>query len=160
MIVKTKKYQLLPNDFIKAGLWTIAKEQWWYIAFPFVFGCIGFILPEDKWWFIIPAILVPALYALFWFIQFYGATKMEQGKMMFEKMSYEIDSRQLLIKLNEKQGSPVKWDMFKKVYKRKNDFLFVMGRGQFLLLPYKIFTSDNDLRFLDTILNRKELLQK
>lgn len=160
MIVKTKKYQLSTKDFIKAGLWTIAKEQWWYIVFPVVFACIAFILPEDKWWFIIPAILAPILYTLFWYIQFYGATKMEQGKMMFEKMSYEIDSRQLLIKLNEKQGSPVKWDLFKKVYKRKNDFLFIMGRGQFLLLPYKIFNSDNDLRFLDSILNRKELLQK
>ncbi len=85
---------------------------------------------------------------------------MEQAKMMFEKMGYEIDSRQLLIKLNEKQGSPVKWDMFKQVYKRKNDFLFIMGRGQFLLLPYKIFATDNDLKFVESILNRKELIKK
>ena len=74
-------------------------------------------------------------------------------------MSYEIDSRQILIKLNERQGSPVKWEMFKKVYKRKEDFLFMMGRGQFLLLPYKIF-SENDLRFVESILNRKELIVK
>lgn len=160
MIVKTKKYQLTPKAFIKAGLWSIAKEQWWYVVFPFLFGCIAFLLPDEKWWFIIPAILAVVLYVLFWYIQFLGASQMEQSKMMFERMSYEIDSRQLLIKLNERQGSPVKWEMFKKVYKRKEDYLFMMGRGQFLLLPYKIFSSENDMKFVDSILNRKSLIQK
>ncbi|MBC7451941.1 MAG: YcxB family protein [Cytophagales bacterium] len=160
MIVKTKRYQLAPKDFIKAGLWSIAMEQWWYIVFPVLLACVAFIMPDEKWWFIVPAIVAVALYVLFWYIQFYGASQMEQSKMMFEKMSYEIDSRQLLIKLNEKQGSPVKWETFKQVYKRKDDYLFMMGRGQFLLLPYKIFNSDNDLRFVDSILNRKELIKK
>ena len=161
MIVKTKRFELPKNTYIKIGLLNQLRATWWYGAGPIAVILLGLLVFNDeKWWFIVPAILAVVLYVLFWYIQFLGATQMEQAKMMFEKMSYEIDSRQLLIKLNEKQGSPVKWDMFKKVYKRKEDFLFIMGRGQFLLLPYKIFLTDNDLKFVESILNRKELIQK
>jgi hypothetical protein len=37
--------------------------------------------------------------------------------------------------------------------------LFMMGRGQFFLFPFKIFNNENDLRFVDSILTRKELLK-
>jgi hypothetical protein len=159
MIVKTKKYQMTPKEFIKAGMWTIFKEQWMYAGIPLAMIIVGIVWPEGRWWFIIPALVGASLYVLFWYIQFYSATQMEQGKVLFQKLSYEFDSRQILIKLNEKQGSPLKWEMIKSVIKRKEDYLFVMGRGQFFLFPYKIFNSDNDLRFLDSILERKGLIK-
>ena len=39
--------------------------------------------------------------------------------MMFEKMSYEIDSRQILMKLNAKMGSALPWDQITKAKKGK-----------------------------------------
>jgi hypothetical protein len=159
MIVKTKKYQMAPKEFIAAGMSSIIKEQWMYAGIPLAMIVVGLLWSEGRWWFILPAIIGASIYLLFWYLQFVAATQMEQSKVLFQKLSYEFDSRQILIKLNDKQGSPLKWEMIKRVNKRKNDYLFIMGRGQFFLFPYKIFNSDNDLRFLDSILERKGLLK-
>lgn len=80
---------------------------------------------------------------------------MEQNKVIFEKMAYEIDSRQVLMKINTKQGMPVKWDMIKKAEIKKDAFIFTMSKAQFIHLPFKIFNSDNDKKFVETILKRK-----
>ncbi|MCU0417875.1 MAG: YcxB family protein [Cytophagaceae bacterium] len=138
---------------------SIIKEQWMYAGIPLAMIVVGLLWSEGRWWFILPAIIGASIYLLFWYLQFVAATQMEQSKVLFQKLSYEFDSRQILIKLNDKQGSPLKWEMIKRVNKRKNDYLFIMGRGQFFLFPYKIFNSDNDLRFLDSILERKGLLK-
>ncbi len=159
MIVKTKKYQLPKKTYINLGIIVLLKKQWWYILGPLVIGCIAFFLPSYKWWFIVPAILAPILYLLFWAIQFAGVTQLEQNKIMFEKLSYEIDSRQVLIKLNAKQGSPLQWNMIKEAWKGKDHFLLVVSKGQFVHLPFRIFNSENDIKFLESILRRKEFIK-
>jgi len=159
MIVKTKKYQLPKKTYINLGLMELLKKQWWYILGPIALGCIAFALPSYKWWFIIPAILIPILYLLFWAIQFAGVTQLEQNKVMFDKLSYEIDSRQVLIKLNTKQGSPMQWSMIKGAKKGKDYFLLIVSKGQFIHLPFKIFNSDNDIKFVESILKRKEYIK-
>lgn len=153
MIVKTKKYQLPTGTYIKIGLKTILKEQWWVALIALAIASGYFWIPS--WWWISMAILAYALYWLFWLIQFAGVTQMEQNKIMFEKMSYEIDSRQILLKINPRQGMPVKWDMIKRAQQKKDGFLFVMSKAQFIYLPYKLFNSDNEIKFIETILKRK-----
>lgn len=153
MIVKTKKYKLGTGTYIKQGLKNIWKEQWWVIFIPLAIASGYFFIPS--WWWISMAILAYALYWLFWVIQFAGVTQMEQNKVMFEKMSYEIDSRQVLMKVSPKHGMPVKWDMIKKAQMNKDSFLMVMSKAQFIHLPYKIFNSENEIKFLETILRRK-----
>jgi hypothetical protein len=157
MIVKTKKYQLPKNTYIKMGLLTLLKAQWWLFSIPIAILLLNFL--HHAWWIYLIAILVPALYILFWLIQFAGVTQLEQGKMLFEKLSYEIDSRQVLIKLNPKQGSPIAWTMIKKAYKGKDYFLFVMSKAQFIYLPFKVFNSDNEIKFVESILKRKEFIK-
>ncbi|MBX9850806.1 MAG: YcxB family protein [Cytophagaceae bacterium] len=153
MIVKTKKYQLPKNTYIKLGLMTLLKSQWWIALIPVGIMCLNFI--EHTYWFYILAVVAPGLYILFWVIQFAGVTHLEQGKMLFEKLSYEIDSRQIMIKLNPKQGSPVQWNMITKAYKGKDYFLLVLSKAQFIHLPFKIFNSDNEIKFVESILKRK-----
>jgi hypothetical protein len=104
------------------------------------------------------AILAYALYWLFWVIQFAGVSQMEQNKIIFEKMSYEIDSRQILMKLNAQQGMPIKWDMIKKVDTNKEAFILTMSKAQFIYLPYKIFNTENEKKFMEAILRRKGFL--
>jgi hypothetical protein len=157
MIVKTKKYQLETGTYIKAGLANILREQWWVILIAITIGCGYFWIAS--WWWISMAILAYALYWLFWVIQFAGVTQMEQNKVIFEKMSYEIDSRQILMKLNAKQGMPIKWDMIKKAEVKKDAFILTMSKAQFIHLPFKIFNSENDKKFVESILKRKNYLQ-
>ena len=78
---------------------------------------------------------------------------------MFQKMSYEIDTRQILAKINQREGMQMKWDMIKGAYKEKDHFLLVLSRAQFLYWPFDIFASDNDLRATESILRRKNLIK-
>ena len=50
------------------------------------------------------------LFLLFWWIQFYGVTQLEQGKALFERFSYEITGQQIVMKFNPREGMPMKWD--------------------------------------------------
>lgn len=156
MIVKTKKYKLESGTYIKMGLVNVLKEQWWVILIAVAIACGYFWIAS--WWWISMAILAYLLYLLFWVIQFAGVTQMEQNKVMFEKMAYEIDSRQILMKLNTKQGMPINWNMIKKVETTKDAFVLTMSKAQFIHLPYKIFNSENDKKFVETILRRKGYL--
>lgn len=153
MIVKTKKYKLETGTYIKQGLKNIFKEQWWVILIALAIASGYFFIAS--WWWISMAILAYALYWLFWVIQFAGVTQMEQNKVMFEKLAYEIDSRQVLMKVSSRQGMPIKWDMIKKAQVKNNAVTLIMSKAQFIHLPFKIFNSENDIKFVETILKRK-----
>jgi cell division septal protein FtsQ len=157
MIIKTKKYQLPKGTYIKMGLVNIIKEQWWVILIALAI-CLGFFWIASVWWFI-GAIIAYGLYILFWAIQFTGVTQMEQNKVIFEKLAYELDSRQILMKLNVREGMPIQWNMIKRVELTKDAYVLYMSKAQFIHLPFRIFNSENDRKFMETILKRKELIQ-
>jgi len=157
MIVKTKKYQLETGTYIKMGLNNILKEQWWVALIAIAIGCGYFWIPS--WWWISMAILAYALYWVFWAIQFIGVTQMEQNKVIFEKLAYEIDSRQVLMKVNTKQGMPIQWNMIKKAEMTKDAFVLTISKAQFIHLPFRIFNSENEVKFVETILKRKGFLK-
>jgi hypothetical protein len=157
MIVKTKKYQLETGTYIKMGLIHILKEQWWVIPIALAIMCGYFWIPSI-WW-IIGALIAYGLYVLFWAIQFTGVTQMEQNKTIFEKLAYEIDSRQILMKINTRQGMPIQWNMIKKAELKKDAYVLYLSKAQFIHLPFRIFNSENERKFMETILKRKELIK-
>ena len=95
------------------------------------------------------------LYIIFWLIQFFGVTQVEQSSYMFERLSYEISSNQLMMKINNKQGMPIKWESIKKVKIQSDGFLFKLNIVQFIIFPFRVFNNENEIRFLKSILNRK-----
>ena len=153
MIVKTKKYKLETGTYIKMALANILKEQWWVFLIAVAIAGGTFIVPSNWWW--IGASIALVLYMLFWVIQFAGVTQMEQSKVLFDKLAYEINSQQVMIKLNNKQGMPIKWENIKRAKKGKNYFLLVVSKAQMIHLPFKIFKTDNEIKFIETILKRK-----
>jgi hypothetical protein len=157
MIVKTRKYQLDKNTYIKITLANVLKEQWW-VGLIVLALCSGYLWIPNMWWFIGTAIAV-VLYLLFWLIQFAGVTQLEQGKMLFEKLAYEINSQQVLIKLNTKQGMPMKWDQIKSAKIAKKAIILKVNKAQIIHLPFKIFNTENDRKFVETILKRKGLIK-
>ena len=152
----TKKYKLETSRYIKMSLIELLRKQWWYIIGPIAVACLAFIWPS--WWFISGAILIVVLYLLFWAVQFTGVTQVEQNKVMFEKLYYEIDKDQIMMKLNERQGMPVSWDMIKTAKKAEDHFLLSLSKAQFIYLPFKIFKSPNDLKMMEVYLKRKNLI--
>ena len=158
MIVRTKKYQLQTGTYIKTGLVGVLRQQWW--VFLIYFGiCAGyFIIPN--WWWVIGASIALVLYLLFWLIQFAGVTQLEQGKFLFQKLSYEITSQQILIKISSKQGMPIKWDQIKRAWKRKDYFVLFMSKAQFIYMPHRMFNNENEIRFMETVLKRKNYIKE
>ncbi|TRX50423.1 hypothetical protein FNH22_25620 [Fulvivirga sp. M361] len=156
MIVKTKKYKLESGTYIKLALKSVLKQQWW-VSLIVLALCAGYFWIPNIWWFIGTGIAL-VLYILFWLIQFVGVTQLEQTKMLFEKLSYEINSQQVLIKLNSKQGMPIKWDQIKRGSIGKNYILLTVNKAQLIHLPFKIFNSDNERKFVESILKRKGLV--
>lgn len=157
MIVKTRKYKLESGTYIKLALKNVLKQQWWVFLIAAAL-CSGYIFLPNIWWFIGTGIAL-VLYLLFWLIQFAGVTQMEQTKMLFDKLSYEITSQQVLIKLNARQGMPLKWDQIKRAKVGKDYILLVVNKAQLIHLPFKIFNTDNERKFVESILKRKGLIK-
>jgi hypothetical protein len=157
MIVKTKKYKIPTNTFIKLGLKGILKEQWWVWLIFIALCSMTFVIPSNWWW--IGALIALVIYWLFWLIQFAGVTQLDQAKMLFEKLSYQISSKEIIIWVNTKQGMPVTWDKVKKASIEKDAFLLSLSKVQLIYLPFKIFNTENDKRFVESILKRKGLVK-
>jgi hypothetical protein len=96
---------------------------------------------------------------LFWLIQFTGITQLAQYKQLFDKYRYEIDSRQIFMKISDKEGGMLKWDMILKAYKDKQSYILEMGKFQFMYLPFSIFNNENDKKLMDKILRDKGYIQ-
>lgn len=157
MIVKTKKYKLETGTYIKLAMKNIVREQWWVFLIAIAIMCGYFFIPSI-WW-IIGALIALILYLLFWLIQFAGVTQLEQNKILFDKLSYEITSQQVLIKVNPKQGMPLSWNNIKKAELLKDAFVLYVSKAQLIHLPYRIFNTDNERKFVETILRRKEYIK-
>jgi len=157
MIVKTRKYKLETGKYIKLALAGVLRQQWWVILI-----ALGLMLPAffiwSHWW-ITGALIAYTLYILFWLIQFAGITQLEQGKILFERLSYEITSQQILIKVSAKQGMPIKWEQIKRAKKTKAGFVLWMSKVQLIYFPFKVFNSENERKFLETIMRRKEYIK-
>lgn len=161
MQVKTKKYQLDNKTYTRLGMKNILRTQWWLPVAIFV-GIIVLNLllnlAYSNIWIYFLAPIGVGLYFLFWWIQFVGSAQMEQNQLMFEKYFYEINSRQIMMKVNTKEGMQMPWDAIQRAEKNKDAFILVISKGQFLYMPFKIFKTENDIRFLESVLKRKNLL--
>ncbi len=158
MIVKTKKYKLDTGTYVKLGMKNVLKQQWW--VFLIAIAIAGMSLFIWNIWWIIGAAIALVLYMLFWLIQFYGIPQLEQNKILFDRLNYEISSKEIMIKVNPRQGMPLKWDNIKRASMGKNYFLLVVSKAQLIYLPFKIFNTDNERRFLETVLKRKGFIKE
>lgn len=155
MLVKTRNYRMEKNDYIRLAFKNVLRQQWW-VGLIVVAICVPFIWLPSIWWFI-GAAVGAGLYLLFWWLQFYGVTQLDQGKMLFERYSYEITSQQILMKLNPREGMPIKWDQIKRAEVGKDYFLLFLNKAQLIHLPFKIFNTDNERKFVQSILKTKGL---
>ena len=139
------------------ALASVLKQQWWSIPIA-VAICLLYLWIPSLWW-IITGVLAYGLYVLFWLIQFYGVTQLDQGKMLFERFSYEINSQQILMKINAREGMPLKWDQIKRAKTGKDYYLLFVNKAQLIHLPFKIFNTENERKFVGSILKTKGLIK-
>ncbi|MBT1685366.1 hypothetical protein [Dawidia soli] len=158
MIVKTKNYKLEKKTYISLALKSVLKKQGWIAAAAAVAICLLYIWIASIWWFIV-AFVGLGLYLLFWWVQFYGVTQLEQGKMLFEKFHYEISSQQILMKINPREGMPLKWEQIQTAQIGEDFFALFVNKAQIIYWPFKIFNTDNERKFVASILEKKGLVK-
>lgn len=158
MVVKTKNYKLDKKTYINLAFKSILLQQGWMAAVGALAICSLYFWIPSIWWFIGAAIGV-GLYLLFWYIQFYGVTQLDQGKLLFEKFTYEINSQQILMKINAREGMPIKWDQIKKAKIEKDYFVLFVNKAQLIHWPFRIFNTENERKFVSSILKTKGLVK-
>jgi hypothetical protein len=162
LAIKTKKYGLEKNKYIAMCMRQLFANQWKWAFLPLALVGLNFFLNltgtyKNYWIYIFLAIGVVG-YILFWLIQFTGITQLAQYKQLFDKYRYEIDSRQIFMKISDKEGGVIKWDMILSAYKDKEAYVLEMGKYQFIYLPFTIFNNDNDRKLMDKIMRDKGLV--
>lgn len=162
MIVKTKKFGLDKNLYIKKAFASQLKVVRIWLLIPIAVAILGLILhftgTYKNWWILITAIIGAGLFILFWYVQFYAAANMDQNKQMFDKFAYEIDSRQIMVKLNQKEGGIIKWETITSAEKDDTGYFLHISRGQFIHFAWNVFNSEHDQKLFDSILKRKNLI--
>lgn len=158
MKVTTKNYRLDKKEYVKMALGAVLKQQWWASLIALAIIACYFLVPS--WWWIFAGVLAYGLFVLFWWVQFFGVTQLEQGKALFERFSYEITSQQILMKINAREGMPLKWDQIKRAQIGKDAFVLFVNKAQLIHWPYKIFNSDNEKKFVLSVLKTKGLVKK
>ena len=156
---KTKKYQVPVNTYVKIGMMNVIKQWWWAFTIPVAIILLGLIIGGG--WILglsITAVVITILYLLFWGVQFYGLTQVPQGKVLFERLSYEFEQKQIKILKTQKEGMMMPWENIKKVTKTKDAFILKLSLVQYIHLPFDIFQTENDLKFTEKLFERKGLV--
>ncbi|QCR23939.1 hypothetical protein [Pontibacter sp. SGAir0037] len=177
LAIRTKKYQLDKNMFTRVALAKVWRKEWWYALIPLVI----LLLPAAfsfSWWWVAIAIVVTLLFVLLRSAQVMGVTQVEQGNPLFEKLNYEVDHRQILMKRNEREGMALNWDMIQKAEMKDDAYVLWLQPAAdaqlptgwkgwvarnfqtpiFIHMPFRIFNSPNDVKLFESMLRRKSLL--
>lgn len=156
---KTKKYQVPVNTYVKIGLENVIRDWWWVFIIPVILIVAGFLIGGGWTWGLgITAVVVTILYIVFWGAQFYGLSHVPQGKVLFDKLSYEFEQKQIKILKSQKEGMMMPWENIKKVFKTKDAFILKLSLVQYIHIPFHIFQTENDLKFAEKLFERKGLL--
>lgn len=156
---KTKKYQVPVNTYVKIGMMNVIRDWWWAFLIPLVLLVTGIIIGGGWAWGLgITALVLTLLYLIFWGAQFYGLSQVPQGKMLFERLSYEFEQKQIKILKSQKEGMMMPWENIKKVMKTKDAYILKLSLVQYIHLPFSIFQTENDLKFTEKLFERKNLL--
>ena len=156
MIIKTKNYRLKTSTYISLTFGYLLRRQWWLIPL-FIGGNIAIFYYK----FIITGIvtsLLSVLYFGFWLLQFYAVTMLEENKMLFQSIGYQITSKNIIMQLTAKQGMPIEWKQIKRAYVRKNYIILLISKAHFIYLPQHVFKNKQEKEFLLFILKGKKLL--
>jgi hypothetical protein len=177
LAIRTKKTQLDTNTYTRLAMAEVWKKDWPYALIPFAIGLLPAIFVHS-WWWIALAVLLTLLFVLLRSAQVTGVTQMEQSKPLFERMSYEMDNRMLLLRVSPEKAMQVGWDNIDRARRTDDGYQLYLRPGTppaglaawrvwvartfdvpvFLLLPLRIFNSPNDLKLFEALLRRKNLL--
>ena len=180
LAIRTKKSQLTTDAYTRMVMGEVWKKDWVYALIPLAIGLLPALFVHSWWWLALSVILT-ILFVLFRSAQVTGVTQLEQSKPLFERMAFEMDNKQILLRVGpEKEGKAMQltWDMIGRARRDLDSYLLYLKPGTppedtapwrawmarafdvpvFLHLPLRIFNSPNDVKLFEAMLRRKNLL--
>jgi len=177
LAIRTKKTQLTTDAYTRLVMGEVWKKDWVYALIPFAIGLLPAIFVHSWWWLALSVVLT-VLFVLFRSAQVTGVTQMEQSKPLFERMSFEMDNKQLLLRVSPEKAMQLTWDMIGRARRDGDAYMLYLKPGTpptgmaawrlwlartfdvpvFLHLPQRIFSSPNDVKLFEAMLRRKNLL--
>ncbi len=180
LAIRTKKTQLTTDAYTRMVMGEVWKKDWVYALIPFALGLLPAIFVHS-WWWIVLAVVLTILFVLFRSAQVTGVTQLEQSKPLFERMAFEMDNKQILLRVGpEKEGKAMQltWDLIDRARRDAEAYTLYLKPGTppagmaawrlwlartfdvpvFLHLPLRVFNSPNDVKLFDAMLRRKNLL--
>ena len=177
LAIRTKKTQLTTDMYTRLVMGEVWKKDWYYALIPFALGLLPALFVHSWWWLALSVVLT-VLFVLFRSAQVTGVTQMEQSKPLFERMNFEMDNKQLLLRVGPEKAMQLTWDMIGKARRDADAYLLYLKPGTppadtagwrlwlartfdvpvFLHLPLRVFNSPNDLKLFEALLRRKNLL--
>ena len=131
LAIRTKKTQLTTDTYTKMVMGEVWKKDWVYALIPFALGLVPALFVHS-WWWIVLAVVLTILFVLFRSAQVTGITQMEQSKPLFERMAFEMDNKQLLLRVGpEKEGKAMQltWDMIGRVRRDADAYVLYLKPG-------------------------------
>ncbi len=177
LAIRTKKTQLTTDMYTRLVMGEVWKKDWYYALIPFALGLLPALFVHSWWWLALSVVLT-VLFVLFRSAQVTGVTQMEQSKPLFERMNFEMDNKQLLLRVGPEKAMQLTWDMIGRARRDADAYLLYLKPGTppadtagwrvwlartfdvpvFLHLPLRVFNSPNDLKLFEALLRRKSLL--
>ena len=180
LAIRTKKTQLSTDAYTRIVMGEVWKKDWVYALIPFALGLLPALFVHSWWWLALSVVLT-LLFVLFRSAQVTGVTQMEQSKPLFERMAFEMDNKQILLRpASDKEGRAMQitWDLIGRARRDGDAYLLYLKPGSppegmaawrlwlartfdvpvFLHLPQRIFNSPTDVKLFEAMLRRKGLL--
>ncbi|MEM7362163.1 MAG: YcxB family protein [Bacteroidota bacterium] len=156
MIIKTRKTRLTPSKYIRLALWNIFRQQWWLSLIVAALSGGLFYMEYVKSAIVPPVLLL--LYVLFWVFQFYTLTRMDESKLLFERLFYEFNKERVVIYLDSKRGMPIDWKHVMSAREGKDHFMLMLSKAHFIYIPYGAFQNQQQVNLVRMLLKGKKLL--
>ncbi len=155
MIIKTKKHRLSPRTYIRIGFGDTMRRQWWVTLLAIIATSSAFYI--GYFWSSVTLLTLYFLYLVFWFVQFYGVTVMEESKAFFAPITYQISSKEIVMMLTKNRGSQIDWKQIQYMRKGSKGVVLFIDRGQFIHLPNRVFMDKQERLFFSQLLERKKI---
>lgn len=142
--------------YVRLGLQNVIREQWWVPLLCLLMATSTFFLHVT--WPIVIVGLALIAYVIFWIVQFYGITLLEQNQILFGRLYYEISGQHISMQISAKRGMPIPWTQIKRAISGRSYFLLVVSKAHLIYLPHSVFNGVHEIHYLTTTLKRKGLL--
>ena len=156
MNIITKPFTMPIGSYVKVAFINAVKEQWYVTVIAVVLFGVSLYFHDTTC--AVLCCVAETLYLMFWVAQFYGVSKLPQGKIMFQKLFYEFNESEILMHVDVMRAAKIEWSSIKKCKRYKNAYVIFLSKANVVYLLDSVFRSKMEFNLFETLLKRKKIM--